>query len=194
MKMASSGAIAAIAVVAVILTAFGSYYYTATPLNAQVSSYQTSVSSYQSVVSSMSAHPSTTTIYSTTTQTTTSISITTTTSITTQTETSISVSTSTEIVYPIPDNVTVSIVPSGEFTNYAINAGSYSSSGSTGGQKSFSISPVYQNETITISIVLSCPGSTGPSASAFLYINSAVVSQTSVACGGNTNGQISYVL
>ncbi|MDG7000771.1 MAG: hypothetical protein JRN15_16890 [Nitrososphaerota archaeon] len=80
--MVNAGAIGAIAVIAVILSAFGSYYVTATPLNAQVSSYQTSissyesnVSSYQSIVSSMSAHPSTTTL------TTTSISTSTTTSI-----------------------------------------------------------------------------------------------------------------
>lgn len=102
------------------------------------------------------------------------------------------------------------ILASGEFTNYAIVAGSYSArecvkmsfwredlltfNCSLGSQRSFSISPVYQNETIVINIALNCPGSTGPSASALLYVNNTLVSQTSVACGGNTNGQISYVL
>lgn len=176
--MPSSSVVGVIAIVALILGAFGTYAVTTIPLNAQVSSYQTSVSSYQSVVSSMSAHPSTTTVYATTTQTTTSITTT----------------TSTVTSYPIPDNVTVMVAPSGEFTDYSINAGSYSSSGSTGSEKIFSVSPVYQNEPITISITLSCPGSTGPSASAYLYVNSTLVSQTSVACGGNTNGEISYVL
>jgi len=100
----------------------------------------------------------------------------------------------TSTVYPIPDNVTVSLIPAGEFTSYSITAGSYSTSGSSGSLQRFSVSPVFQGETIVVSIILSCPGATGPSASALLYVNSTLVSQTNVACGGNTNGQISYVL
>jgi hypothetical protein len=113
------------------------------------------------------------------------ITITTVTSVTT---------TSTSTVYPIPDNVTVYIAPSGQFMNYAISAGSYATSGSLGHPQSFSVSPVYQGEAISVSITLSCPGSTGPSGSAVLYVNGTSVSRADVACGGQVSGQISYVL
>jgi hypothetical protein len=100
----------------------------------------------------------------------------------------------TSTVYPIPDNVTVYIVASGQAENYAVNAGSYSASGSLGSPQTLLVSPVYQGETINISITLSCPGSTGPSGYASLYVNNALVSHTNVVCGGTTTGQISYVL
>ncbi len=112
----------------------------------------------------------------------------------TTTQTSFITSTSTSLVYPVPMNVTVYVAPSGQFMNYAIQAGSYSASGSIGSPQSFSVSPVFQNEVITVSITLSCPGSTGPTGSATLYVNGAVASRSNVACGGDTTGQISYVL
>ena len=153
-------------------------------LNQQVSNGNQQISSLSQQVSSLQQR--TLTIV---TMTNTIISVQTTTSVSTETKTDFSTST----VYPVPDNVTVYLAPSG-FTNYAITAGSYSASGSSGSPQRFSVSPVFQGETITVAITLSCPGSTGPSASAFLYVNSTLVSQTNVACGGNTNGQISYVL
>jgi hypothetical protein len=107
-------------IVAVILSAFGSYYATATPLNAQVSSlqtnvssYQSNVSSYESVVSSMSDHPSTTTVTSTqtntlisvqtTTQVSTTISTLTTTTTYSTTYTTLQTVTTTRSIYP-PSN------------------------------------------------------------------------------------------
>lgn len=110
--MLSSSVIAVTTVLVVILSAFGSYYVTATPLNAQVSSDQTSiimyevnVSSYQSEVSSMSAHPSTTTL------TTTSISTTTTTSVQNITRTTLetvtSVTTYTYRINQVPSSALV---------------------------------------------------------------------------------------
>ena len=78
--------------------------------------------------------------------------------------------------------------------NYVIQSVTYSTSGSLGTPQSFTVSPVFQNEAITVSITLSCPGSTGPTGSAVLYVNGAAVARANVACGGNTSGQISYVL
>ncbi|HVB13091.1 MAG TPA: hypothetical protein VNE86_08140 [Nitrososphaerales archaeon] len=210
--MANAGVIGAIAIVAIIAASYGSYYVTATPLQSSISSLQTNVSEYQSsisslqtnvseyqsVIASMSAHPSTTTIFTTLTQTTTSISTITTTSVLTHTTTSTSVSTSTEILYPIPENVTVYLIDGGGgITNYAISAGSISDSGSISSQETFLVSPVYQNESITVSISLtSVYGSclSGQIANLFLYINNSVVSQSSASCGPNVNAQISYVL
>lgn len=192
--MVNSSVVGVVAVVLIVAASFGTYYVTATPIKAQVASYQTNVSSYQSVISSMSAHPSTTTIVTTTTQTTISATTNTSTITATQTTTSTSLITSTVTSYPIPDNVTVYLVSSGSFTNYGITAGSYSTSGSLGGSQRFYVTPVYQGETITITINLSCPGSNGPTASSSLYVNSTIVSQSTLACGGTTSGQISYVL
>ena len=101
---------------------------------------------------------------------------------------------STSTVYPVPYNVTVVLAPSGQLMNYAINAGPYSSSGSLGSTNVFSITPVYEGETITISVTLNCPGSTGPIGDGDLYVNGGLVSHVGVACGGNPSGQISYVL
>ena len=185
--MSSASVIGVIAIVAIIASAFGSYYVTSNPLNSQISSYQ-------SVVSSMSSHPSTTTFTSTSTSTTTVLLTTTIILTSTITATSISTTTSSTTYYPIPNNVTVIVSSSGAFMNYAINAGSYSTSGSLSGQQTFSISPTYQSETISISTTLNCPGSTGPTGSAYLYVNSTLVSQSDVACGGTTTGNISYVL
>jgi hypothetical protein len=128
------------------------------------------------------------------TQTQTSVSTSTQTNTQTITQTSTTTLTSTSLVYPIPMNVTVYIAVGGEAPNYAIQAGSYSVSGSLGASQSFSITPVFQNEVISISISLPCPGSSGPTASATLYVNGSSVARSSVACGGTTSGQISYVL
>lgn len=168
----------------------------ATSLSSQVASLNsTAISLNIQVTSLMNRPPVTTTITQTVTSTTTSTQTSTTTQSLTTTQTSFVTSTSTTSVYPIPNNVTVAVVASGQFENYAINAGSYDSSGSLGnGEQSFLVSPVFQNESITISITLSCPGSTGPSGSASLFMDGVLVSHTSVACGGNTTGQISYVL
>jgi hypothetical protein len=92
--MPNASIVGVLAIVAIILSGFGSYYFTATPLNAQVSSYQTSVSSYESVVSSMSAHPSTTTTTETLTSTLTTTSTYSTTYTTLQTVTT------TRSIYP----------------------------------------------------------------------------------------------
>jgi hypothetical protein len=164
-----SGSLVALSIVVIIVgVAFASYYQTSAA----------DVTSLHSVVSSMSANPFTTTIFSTETTTTTSTSI----------------STRTVTSYPIPDNVTAVIAPSGQFVSYSINAGAYTSSGSLGSQQTYSITPVYQNELVAVGISLNCPGSTGPSAAAYLYVNGSLVSQANVACGGNSSGQISYVL
>jgi hypothetical protein len=147
---------------------------------------QTSIQTQTSLITSTSTRYSTQTQTSLITSTTTQIATTTTTAtVTTTTMTSI---------YPVPLNVTVYVAPSGQFLNYAIQAGSYSASGSLGTPQSFTVSPVFQNEAITINISLSCPGSTGPSGSATLYLNGAAVARSNVACGGSTNGQILYVL
>jgi hypothetical protein len=135
---------------------------------------------------------STTTQYSTQTQT--SLVTSTTTQYATTTSTSTVTTTSTTSVYPVPLNVTVYVAPSGQFMNYVIQSVTYSTSGSLGTPQSFTVSPVFQNEAITVSITLSCPGSTGPTGSAVLYVNGAAVARANVACGGNTSGQISYVL
>lgn len=115
-----------------------------------------------------------------------------------QTSTTTSVSTAfvttTSTVYPIPTNVTVYLVPSGQLLNYAISTSSYDSAGSLAAARVFAVGPVYQGQTIAISITLNCPGSTGPTGAGYLYLNGALVSQTAVACGGTTSGQISYVL
>lgn len=110
------------------------------------------------------------------------------------TETQTDYITSTSTVYPIPDNVTVFLVASSMFMNYAINAGTYSLSGSLGNSQSFNVSPVYQGETITIDIGAGCGGSTGPTGSASLYLNGALVAHSGIACGGNNSGLISYTL
>jgi hypothetical protein len=169
---------------------------TASSLSTQVVALNsTAVALNIQVTSLMSRPPVTTTSTQTITSTVTSTQTSTTTQSFTTTQTSFVTSTSTTSIYPIPNNVTVVIVASGQFENYAINAGSYSGSGSLGNSpQSFFVSPVFQGEAITVSITLSCPGSTGPSGSASLYVDSDLVSHTTVACGGNTTGQISYVL
>ncbi|MGA2875496.1 MAG: hypothetical protein ABSE82_08155 [Nitrososphaerales archaeon] len=175
--MVNAGVIGAIAIVAVIVASFGSYYVTATPLQSSISSLQTNASEYQSVIASMSAHPSTTTILSTITQTVTS------------TLTIVSTSTA----YPIPDNVTVYFQNSGTPINYAINTASQSYTGSTSNTAfSIPITPVFAGEKITITA--SCVGTCGVGLtfSATLYVNKAIVSQAN----GNAYGglSISYIL
>ena len=113
---------------------------------------------------------------------------------TTTTLTSFAAFTSTTSIYPIPDNVTVYLVPSGMSMNYAIDAGSYSESGSLGNSQSFTVSPVFQGETLTINIGNPCSGSTGPTGGASLDVNGALVAHSSIACGGNNNAEISYIL
>ncbi len=169
----------AVVLVVGILVGAGAYYLTTT--------YSLSLAKTETVTR-------TTTQEVTTVQTSLSTSTWTTTQYVTQVQTTLLTSTSTTSVYPIPKNVTVSLLASGQFANYAINAGSYSASGSLGDQQSFSVTPVFQGETITVSITLNCPGSTGPTATASLYVDGTLVSRTSVACGGTTTGQISYIL
>ena len=140
----------------------------------------------------------------TTTETTTAttVSLTTSTEELTSTQVSVLETTSTSYItsifttsiFPIPDNVTVYFVPSSLLINYAINAGTYNAYGSLGNPQSFTVSPVYQGETIVINIGSGCGGSTGPTGNASLYVNGSLVAHSSIACGGNNNAQISYVL
>jgi hypothetical protein len=176
-------AVVSVIVVVIVISGAGYTVYqtdsNASSLSSQVSSLNSTVITLNLQITSIEQRPPTT-ITQVVTSTTTSIS-----------RTTLTVTTS---IYPIPSNVTVYVVPSSMFVNYAISAGSYSNSGSSGSPQSFPISPVFQGETITVSISNGCGGSTGPSATAKLYVNGALVSQTSIACGGNSNGQISYVL
>jgi len=135
------------------------------------------------------------------TMTDTVIKIQTTTSLSTAsiTSTSTSTVTSTLSIHPIPDNVTVYLVASGQYEDYAITLGSsFAESGSVGSNQtasqSFNVTPVYQGETISVSITLNCPAYVGPSGSASLYLNGSMVAHTSAICGGYVIGQISYVL
>lgn len=107
----------------------------------------------------------------------------------------------TAFYYPVPDNVTVNIVPSGSFLDFAINATygtlcncNYYVSGSLSSEQQFPVTPAYQGEIITIGIALTCSGNNDTTGSATLYVNNALVALTNVACGGIANGQISYVL
>ena len=180
--MANASILGVLIVVAIIGASFGSYYLTASPL-------QSKVASYQSEISSMSANPSTATI----TRTSTVTSISTTTSTTT--------AMTTAFYYPVPYNVTVNIVPSGPFLDFAINATygtlcdcNYYVSGSLSSEQQFPVTPVFQDEIITIGIALECSGNNDTIGSATLYVNNSLVALTNVACGGIANGQISYVL
>jgi hypothetical protein len=154
--MVSAKVIAIIAIVAVVATSAGSYYFAATPLSAIVSSYQTSITSYESVVSSFSAHPSTTTIFSTMTQTTTSTSVT----------------TSTKTYYPVPSNITVLFDSSGSFLSYRIDT-PFNGWGGQTFANSFSqdITPIYNNEWISVQASCSSSCSNRTNFSALLLVN-----------------------
>jgi len=200
MRKGIGSAVVVSVLVVVIVIAGAGYFVTQTDSNASSLSSQVSALNSTAITLSLQVTslehrpPVTTTSTQVITSTVTSTQISTTTQSFTTTQTSFVTSTSTTSIYPIPQNVTVLLVPSGMFVTYAINAGSYSSSGSLGNQQSFSITPVFQGEIITISISNGCGGSTGPSAIASLYVNSVLVSHASIACGGNSTGQISYVL
>jgi hypothetical protein len=125
----------------------------------------------------------------TTTLTSVSTSLQTTTSVTTHT----TVSTST--VYPVPDNVTILFTKVSGGYSYSITAGSSTYSGSSGGQLSIPINPVFQGETIGISTsetgTFGC--SNGQTVTAQVYLNGAVVAQGTQTCGGS-NIALSYTV
>ena len=179
--MGRAGAVGAIAIVAIILVALGTYYVATTPL-------QANISSYQSVIASMSLDPSTTTIYSEITQSAASVSNTTTTSFATETTTSVLVSTSTIFAYPVAENVSVSFQNSGANFNYNIKSPTFSYSGSSGSNSLvIGLTPVYTGEqiTVTASCGSSCPS--GFTLTAKLSVGGSVVSQsTATAYSGLT--------
>ena len=179
--MGRAAAVGAVAIVAIILVALGTYYVASTPL-------QASIFSYQSVVESMSADPSTTTVYSEIIQSAASTSNITTTSFATETTTSVSVSTSTITAFPIAENVSVAFQNSGASFNYNIRAPTFSYSGSSASNSLvIGLTPVYTGEqiTVTASCGSSCPS--GFTLTATLNVNGSVVSQsTATAYSGLT--------
>lgn len=154
--MVNTTVAALIVVIAVMGSAFGSYYFTATPLNSEISTYQTSVASYQSAVYSLSAHPSTTTIFSTTTQTTTAVSV----------------RTSTTTYFPIPNNVSVFFDNSGSYISYRIDTtingwGGYTDATSF----NQTVTPLQNNEWISVQASCSNACTNGTNFSALLLVN-----------------------
>ena len=207
--MASNSLSSVAAIIVVGLLILGTVYYTSAQISSQVSSLssqngglmtenfalQSEIVSLQVNLQSVSSLAQENVNLAARTPTTATEMLTNT-YVETETTTSISTLslTSTSTVYPIPDNVTVYVAPSGEFTDYEIAAGSVSLTGSLNHAQAFLVTPVFQGESISVTITLSCPGSTGPSASADLYVNGGLVSYAAVACGGQVTGQISYVL
>jgi|GEM_PF-1245526 prefoldin subunit 5 len=114
-------------------------------------------------------------------------------------ETTTSVTTATSIhtstVYPVPDNVTILFTKVSGGYSYTITAGSTSYTGSDDSQLSVPITPVFQGETIAISVSLTglmgC--SMGQTVTAELYLNSQVVAQGTEICTGS-NIQITYTI
>jgi len=158
-------------VIGIIGSGLGSYYVTSAPLNAQISSDQTTISAIQSeisnqqsVISSMSAHPSTTTVYST--LTTTSVSVTT--------------STSTSTIYPSPNNVTIEFTGGANGVTYNIQSPTFNSNGALSSSLTFTKISSYAGETFTVSA--SPNGLETPSGALFygyLFINGTLVDQGS---------------
>ena len=178
----ADGKIAAIGILVVALiiaaSSFGIYYQSSNDLKNQLSSVEADPSTVTATVTSTSFTPV----------------------VVTETETSISVSSSTVIltqdVYPTPENVTVFFVQVNGDYNYAINAGSISYTGGSNQNLNFSITPVFQGETISITagITAGIGGCFGYNqVTVLLYVNSSLTSRSSQVCG--TSGvSISYVL
>ncbi len=104
---------------------------------------------------------------------------------------------STSTVFPIPDNVTVLFtkITGGKYS-YTITAGSVGISGSHDSQQSFSITPVYQGETISISASIAAGFGGCNSGDGFtveLFLNGNVVASGNQICSG-ASVQINYVL
>jgi hypothetical protein len=162
-----------IAMSAIVASAFVSYNLNVDHLNSIVSS------SDQSVTTSLSSYLSTSTIT------------------TTVTTNGMGTITKASTIYPIPSNVTVLLNSQG-YTSYSINAGSFSASGTIYARnQSFVITPVYQNENISINISLtnvSGPCVSYQSANVYLFVNDTVVSQANVICSTNPNATIDYTL
>jgi hypothetical protein len=109
-------------------------------------------------------------------------------------------STSTVSVYPIPDNVTVLFI-AGYLYSYSITAGSVSLSGSGGGSfnhnstQSIPIAPVFQGETISITVNLNSPTfACNGNVWVQLLVNGQVVANGSQYCGDGQGVQITYIL
>ena len=99
-------------------------------------------------------------------------------------------------IYPSPSNVTVSMTGTYLYS-YSITAGAVSYTGSSGGQETIPVTPVFQGETISISVNLNsptfaCPG--GSYVNVQLYVNGHAVSNGSQVCGDGTGIQINYIL
>jgi hypothetical protein len=79
--------------------------------------------------------------------------------------------------------------------DYTIAAGSSTYTGSSGGQLSIPITPVFQGETINISMsetgIFGC--NNGQTVTAEVYLNGQIVAQGTEFCGG-TNVQLAYTI
>lgn len=135
----------------------------------------------QSQITYLQEHPSTTTL----------------TIVSTSTSTTTYTTTSSTTVYPVPENVTVLLVSNIDI-NYAITASALSYGGSTSGNNSIPITPVFRGEAISVTASLDYQAVAGCEpyqyAIVSLYVNGTIVSQAKAVCGGNTNAQIAYVL
>jgi hypothetical protein len=176
-------------------------YYVATTYQTKVVTYTTTESTTTSLTeTSTRTLALTSTILEQTTVTQPLIFTSTALQTTTTTATVMKTSTTTSTVYPIPDNVTVLFI-AGYTYSYSIIAGSISYSGSGGGSynqnqtKSIPISPMFQGETISITVNLNSPTfACNGNVWVQLIVNGQVVTNGSQYCGDGQGIQISYVL
>jgi hypothetical protein len=174
--MVNAGLVGIVVVFTIIAAAFSSYYVTVSPINGQISSYQ-------SEIASLSEHVSTVIVTSVTTQLVVStITVTgiggTTTSVTTLT----SVSTSTLTEYPLESNVTVFFQNqnSSSLISYAIKSPTIDFAGSFNTNYTYTSTPqtpLYSGEMISITASCATNCNNATTFSATLYRGGTVAVQ-----------------
>jgi len=170
-------------------------YYVATTYQTKIVTVTTTLSTTTSLTETLTQTltlTQTQILPETLTQTVTSTAL----QLSTTTATVTSTYTSPTTIYPTPSNVTVDMTGTYLYS-YSVMAGSVSYTGSSSAQESVPVTPVFQGETISISVNLNsptfaCPG--GSYVDVQLFVNGQAVSNGSQVCGDGTGIQISYIL